>query len=131
MVFPDRRQRVDRYADGRRRRSSLHRSCRTGAASDDDTGNLEGAKHHYRDAHRLYEDRFLSSEASEPCFEARVADFESVYDEVLARLISLYAALGELEVARDYARELERRNASVARERASALFGRSTAAETA
>jgi len=98
---------------------------------DDDTGNVEGAKHHYRAAHRLYEDRLLASEAPEPCFETRGADFESVYDEVLARLMSLYAALGELEVARDYAGELERRNASVARERASALFARAASAETA
>lgn len=98
---------------------------------DDDAGNIEGAKHHYRVAHRIYEDRLLASEAQEHCFETRGADFDSLYDEVLARLMSLYAALGELEVARDYARELEGRQASVARSRALALLAASASAASA
>ena len=98
---------------------------------DDAGGNIEGAKHHYRAAHRLYADRLLASEGPEPCLETRAADFESLYEEALARLMSLYAATGELETARDYARELLGRNAGDARGRTLDLFAGSTPAASA
>jgi tetratricopeptide (TPR) repeat protein len=98
---------------------------------DDDAGNIDGAKHHYRAAHRLYEDRLLASEAPAPCFASRTADFESVYGEVLSRLTALHAALGEIEPAREYASALERLTASLARERPIPLFAVSPSRFTA
>jgi hypothetical protein len=95
---------------------------------DDVGGNIEGAKYHYRSAHRLYGDRLLASEGPEPCLDTRVADFESFYEEALTRLMSLYAATGELDAARDYAREMLGRNSSVARDRALGFFSAAAAA---
>lgn len=98
---------------------------------DDARGNIDGAKHHYRAAHRLYTDRLLASEGPEPCLESRVADFESLYEEALTRLMSLHAATGELDLARDYARELLARNTAGGRGRALDLFAGSPPGATA
>ena len=73
---------------------------------DDALGTTDGAKHHYRCAKRIYHDRLLASEALEPCFEVNAAALHRLYSEVLNRLTQLSAALGELETAREYAREL-------------------------
>lgn len=90
---------------------------------DDARGNVEGAKHHYRVAHRLYVDRMLASDGPEPCLDARVEQFETMYVEVLTRRMALAAATGELEPAREYARELLARNTEDARRRAFSVFG--------
>ncbi|MDQ6943946.1 MAG: hypothetical protein M3169_15720 [Candidatus Eremiobacteraeota bacterium] len=76
------------------------------ARLDEARGSVEGAKHHYRLAQRIYVDRLLASEASEPCLEQRARDFEKLHVEVLTRVTELHAATGELDVARDAARAL-------------------------
>lgn len=76
------------------------------ARLDEARGSIEGAKHHYRLAQRIYVDRLLASEASEPCLEQRARDFEALHVEVLTRVTELHAATGELDVARDAARAL-------------------------
>jgi DNA-binding SARP family transcriptional activator len=76
------------------------------ARLDEARGSVEGAKHHYRLAQRIYVDRLLASEASEPCLEARAREFEKLYVEVLTRVTELHAATGDLDVARDAARAL-------------------------
>ena len=76
------------------------------ARLDEARGSVEGAKHHYRLAQRIYVDRLLASEASEPCLELRAREFEKLHVEVLTRITELHAATGELDVARDAARAL-------------------------
>jgi DNA-binding SARP family transcriptional activator len=76
------------------------------ARLDEARGSVEGAKHHYRLAQRIYVDRLLASEASEPCLEARAREFEQLHIQVLTRVTELHAATGELDVARDAARAL-------------------------
>ena len=76
------------------------------ARLDEARGSVEGAKHHYRLAQRVYVDRLLASEASEPCLELRAREFEKLHVEVLTRITELHAATGELDVARDAARAL-------------------------
>jgi DNA-binding SARP family transcriptional activator len=98
---------------------------------DDERGNVEGAKRHYRDAHELYAGRLLAAEGPEPCLEEHAAELESRYVDVLGRLTSLFAATGELDVARGYARELMACNTEDARHRAFSLFTGAAAAETA
>lgn len=89
---------------------------------DDARGNLDGAKHHYRVAQRVYQDRLLASDGPEPCLHGRAAELEACYVEVLTRLTSLFAATGDLEPARDYARALLARNTEDARRRAFSGF---------
>lgn len=76
------------------------------ARLDEARGSVEGAKHHYRLAQRIYVDRLLASEASEPCLEQRAREFEKLYVEVLTRVTELHAATGDLDIARDAARAL-------------------------
>ncbi|HEY6236852.1 MAG TPA: BTAD domain-containing putative transcriptional regulator, partial [Candidatus Elarobacter sp.] len=76
------------------------------ARLDEARGSVEGAKHHYRLAQRIYVDRLLASEASEPCLEQRAREFEKLHVEVLTRVTELHAATGELDIARDAARAL-------------------------
>jgi len=76
------------------------------ARLDEARGSVDGAKHHYRLAQRIYVDRLLASEASEPCLELRARDFEKLHVEVLTRVTELHAATGELDIARDAARAL-------------------------
>lgn len=73
---------------------------------DDALGATDGAKYHYRCAYRIYHDRLLASEALEHCFDAIASSLHRLYCEALNRLTQLYAALGELETAREYARKL-------------------------
>ncbi|HEV2738258.1 MAG TPA: BTAD domain-containing putative transcriptional regulator [Candidatus Elarobacter sp.] len=76
------------------------------ARLDEARGSVEGAKHHYRLAQRIYVDRLLASEASEPCLEQRAREFEKLHVEVLTRVTELHAATGDLDIARDAARAL-------------------------
>jgi len=76
------------------------------ARLDEARGSVEGAKHHYRLAQRIYVDRLLASEASEPCLDLRAREFEKLHVEVLTRVTELHAATGDLDVARDAARAL-------------------------
>jgi DNA-binding SARP family transcriptional activator len=88
---------------------------------DDARSSVDGAKHHYRAAHRVYADRLLAAEGAEPCLERRVDELETLYVEVLTRLTELCAATGELETARGYADELLTRNNDEVRRREGAL----------
>jgi DNA-binding SARP family transcriptional activator len=85
---------------------------------DDARGSVEGAKHHYRVARRIYVDRILASEAPDPCLELRAQQLEALYVEVLTRITELHAATGDFEVARDAARALLACNSDEARRRA-------------
>lgn len=85
---------------------------------DDARGHVEGAKHHYRVAQRIYADRALASEASEPCIERRAEHLESLYIEVLTRITELHAATGDFDTARDAARALLMCNTEESRRRA-------------
>ena len=85
---------------------------------DDARGAIDGAKHHYRVAQKIYADRVLASEAPEPCFERRAAYFEALYVEALARITELHAATGDVEIARGAARVLLACNTEDARRRA-------------
>jgi DNA-binding SARP family transcriptional activator len=76
------------------------------ARLDEARGSVEGAKHHYRLAQRIYVDRLLASEASEPCLDEHARYFERLHVEVLTRVTELHAATGDLDVARDAARAL-------------------------
>lgn len=89
---------------------------------EDARGALDAAKHHYRAAQRAYADRLLASEAPEPCFERFAQAFERLYVEALTRLTELYAAQGEFETARQYARDLIACNTDEARRRAMTSF---------
>jgi DNA-binding SARP family transcriptional activator len=73
---------------------------------DDARGALEGAKHHYLVARRIYADRLLSAEAPAPCLERRAEQLEANYVEVLTRITELHAATGDFDVAREAARML-------------------------
>jgi DNA-binding SARP family transcriptional activator len=88
------------------------------ARLDEARGSVEGAKHHYRLAQRIYVDRLLASEASEPCLDARAREFEKLHVEVLTRVTELHAATGELDVARDAARALLSYNTAESRRNA-------------
>ena len=72
---------------------------------DDALGATDGAKRHYRLAYCTYHDRLLASEPPEPCFERSVKSLDAMYLEALSRLMQLHAAVGDLETAREYARE--------------------------
>lgn len=85
---------------------------------DDARGALEGAKHHYKVAQKLYADRVLAAEAPEACLEHHAGQFEALYVEVLTRITELHAATGDLETARDAARSLLACNTDEARRRA-------------
>ncbi len=89
---------------------------------DDARGSLDGAKHHYRIAQRIYADRVMASEAPEPCLERRAAKFEALYLEVLTRITELHAATGDFETAREAARALLSCNSEEARRRALACI---------
>lgn len=84
---------------------------------DDARGALEGAKHHYRVAQRIYVDRVLAAEAPEPCLERHAEQFQALYVEVLTRITELHAATGDLETAREAARSLLSCNNEEARRR--------------
>ena len=73
---------------------------------DDARGAVEGSKHHYRVAQRIYIDRVLASEAPDPCLEPRARYFETLYLEVLTRVAELHAATGDFDVAREAVRAL-------------------------
>jgi DNA-binding SARP family transcriptional activator len=85
---------------------------------DDARGAVEGAKHHYRVAQRIYADRVLAAEAPEPCLERHAEQFEALYVEVLTRVTELHAATGDFETAREAARSLLSCNSDEARRRA-------------
>jgi hypothetical protein len=72
---------------------------------DDVLGAVENAKCHYRLAYGIYRGRLLASEALEPAFVAPGRHFDALYVQALGRLTQLHAATGELDVAREYARE--------------------------
>ncbi|HEY4439288.1 MAG TPA: BTAD domain-containing putative transcriptional regulator [Candidatus Elarobacter sp.] len=73
---------------------------------DDARGAIEGAKHHYLVARRIYADRLLAAEAASPPLERRAEQLEANYVEVLTRITELHAATGDFEVAREAARTL-------------------------
>jgi len=98
---------------------------------DDARGALEGAKHHYRVAQRIYADRVLAAEAPEPCLEQVAVRFEGLYVEVLTRLTELHAATGDFEIAREAARSLLACNSEEARRRALACMSAPPAVATA
>src|SRR5947209_4134024 len=85
---------------------------------DDARGALDGAKHHYRIAQRIYSDRVLAAEAPEACLERHAERFEALYVEVLTRITELHAATGDFETAREAARALLSCNSEDARRRA-------------
>jgi DNA-binding SARP family transcriptional activator len=85
---------------------------------DDARGSVEGAKHHYRFAQRIYADRVLVAEAHEPCLDQRAEQIEALYVEVLTRITELHAATGDFEIARGAARALLSCNSEEARRRA-------------
>ncbi|HEX3465223.1 MAG TPA: BTAD domain-containing putative transcriptional regulator [Candidatus Elarobacter sp.] len=85
---------------------------------EDARGALDGAKHHYRVAQKLYADRVLAAEAPEPCLERRAEHFAALYVEVLTRITELHAATGDLDTAREAARSLLACNTDEARRRA-------------
>jgi DNA-binding SARP family transcriptional activator len=85
---------------------------------DDARGSVEGAKHHYRVAQRVYADRVLASEAPDSCLEARAGYFEALYLEVLTRIAELHAATGDFEIAREAVRALLSCNSEEARRKA-------------
>jgi len=85
---------------------------------DDARGALEGAKHHYRVAQRIYVDRVLAAEAPEPCLERHAEQCQALFVEVLTRITELHAATGDLETAREAARSLLSCNSEEARRRA-------------
>jgi DNA-binding SARP family transcriptional activator len=85
---------------------------------DDARGAVEGAKHHYRVAQRIYADRVLAAEAPEACLERHAEQFEALFVEVLTRITELHAATGDFETARDAARSLLSCNSEEARRRA-------------
>ncbi len=89
---------------------------------DDARGALDGAKHHYRMARRIYADRVLAAEAAEPCLERYAQQFEALYIEVLTRIIELHAATGEFDVAREAVRTLLSCNSEEAQRRALACI---------
>jgi DNA-binding SARP family transcriptional activator len=89
---------------------------------DDARGAVEGAKHHYRVARRIYADRVLAAEAPEPCLHRHAERFEAVYVEVLTRITELHAATGDFETAREAARSLLSCNSEDARRRALACI---------
>jgi DNA-binding SARP family transcriptional activator len=90
---------------------------------DDARGAVEGAKHHYRVAQRIYADRVLAAEAPEPCLEREAERFEALYIEVLTRITELHAATGEFEIAREAVRTLLSCNNEEARRRVLACIG--------
>jgi tetratricopeptide (TPR) repeat protein len=75
------------------------------ARADDSLGVFDSARRHYRLAYCMYKDRLLASEAPETCFERSAQQLSSYYVEALSRLTQLHAASGDLEAAREYARE--------------------------
>lgn len=85
---------------------------------DDARGAIDGAKHHYRVARRIYADRLLVAEAPEPCLERRAEQLEALYVEVLTRITELHAATGDFDVAREAARTLMACNTEEAHRRA-------------
>ena len=85
---------------------------------DDARGAVDGAKHHYRVAQRIYADRVLAAEAPEPCLERQAERYEALYVEVLTRITELHAATGDFQTARDAARALLSCNSEEARRRA-------------
>jgi DNA-binding SARP family transcriptional activator len=89
---------------------------------DDARGALDGAKHHYRIAQRIYTDRVLAAEAPEPCLERHAERFEALYVEVLTRITELHAATGDFETAREAARTLLSCNSEEAQRRALACI---------
>jgi DNA-binding SARP family transcriptional activator len=89
---------------------------------DDARGAVDGAKHHYRIAQRIYADRVLAAEAPEACLERQAERFEALYVEVLTRITELHAATGDFETARDAARTLLSCNSEDARRRALACI---------
>jgi DNA-binding SARP family transcriptional activator len=95
---------------------------------DDARGSLDGAKHHYRIAQRIYADRVMAAEAPEPCLERRAEQFEALYVEVLTRITELHAATGDFETAREAARALLSCNSEEARRRALACIAPAPAA---
>lgn len=72
---------------------------------DDVLGAVENAKRHYRLAYGIYRGRLLASEPLEPPFGAPARHLDALYVQTLGRLTQLHAATGELDVAREYARE--------------------------
>ncbi len=84
---------------------------------DDARGAVEGAKHHYRVAQRIYADRVLAAEAPEPSLERHAERLEALYIEVLTRVTELHAATGEFEIAREAVRTLLSCNSEEARRR--------------
>lgn len=71
------------------------------------------ARYHYSAAERLYGDGLLASEAAEPCFAAPAAELERSYREVLAKLVRLTHAEGEIDRGRDYMLRLMNRTDDV------------------
>jgi len=98
---------------------------------DDARGAVEGAKHHYRVAQRIYADRVLAAEAPEPCLHVHAERFEALYVEVLTRITELHAATGDFETAREAARSLLSCNSEEARRRALACIAVQPAATAA
>jgi DNA-binding SARP family transcriptional activator len=74
--------------------------------ADEALGLHESARRHYRLAYATHHDRLLASEAPEPCFQRISDQLYGFYVEALNRLTQLHAAAGDLETAREYAREL-------------------------
>jgi DNA-binding SARP family transcriptional activator len=98
---------------------------------DDARGAVDGAKHHYRVAQRIYADRVLAAEAPEPCLHRHAEQFEALYVEVLTRITELHAATGDFDTAREAARALLSCNSEEARRRALTCIATQPAAPAA
>jgi hypothetical protein len=56
---------------------------------DDQRGDLCAAREHFQIAERLYAGQLLSSEAVEPALAPRVAEYTSLFESALARLVAM------------------------------------------
>jgi hypothetical protein len=56
---------------------------------DDERGDLDAAREHFQTAERLYAGQLLSSEAVEPALAPRVAEYTSLFESALARLVAM------------------------------------------
>jgi hypothetical protein len=75
------------------------------AHADEIFGFTAQAKHNYRLAYNIYRQPLLAGEIVERCLVRMSDRLHAKYMQALGRLIQLHAAAGELDHAREYARE--------------------------
>ncbi len=77
----------------------------------DARGDVAGCREHFRIAERIYANTLLAAEAVEPALAPRVADYASMFEAILRRLVELHLSAADVASADSCARRLAEESA--------------------